>query len=403
MDSAPTTGTSRVWTLVALACVAAVSLAEWRDAPVAWDPWMETLAPRTVQLLSLGMALLAALAAAAWVEAFRGPGTGWLGVVVLALIPAWRGQALHSPRELLSSVLFTAGVFRLARVSARWAVPLAGLGVTALAWGMPLPDPRAEYLLAGRFYTPTTLPGNWLPTWLLFTTPGVVAFAAMVGVWAGVRYSPRAMAIIAFQTIAWTIAIIAMHRVSGEGTRTLMIVFPLVSAMAASGLWQVMGWLKTRWARTGMRAVLLVAAGQLVAAQVMLHPYGYLWFNGLAGGLAGAYQRHETDSLGLSLRDATDWVSARAPQGARVVVAGNEKLARQGLRGDLEVHALGEGGKPPPRPYLLVAVPHANWQEQAAGCAEVYRVERDHVPLTTVQSCALREAHIHLPGDGCEH
>jgi hypothetical protein len=43
---------------------------------------------------------------------------------------------------------------------------------------------------------------------------------------------------------------------------------------------------------------------------VTLHPYEYIYFNSLVGGLKGAYGRYETDYWGASFKEATDWIVA---------------------------------------------------------------------------------------------
>src|SRR3989338_5246413 len=40
---------------------------------------------------------------------------------------------------------------------------------------------------------------------------------------------------------------------------------------------------------------------------IILHPYEYLYYNSLVGGLKGAYGKYETDYLGLSYKDAVLW------------------------------------------------------------------------------------------------
>lgn len=46
---------------------------------------------------------------------------------------------------------------------------------------------------------------------------------------------------------------------------------------------------------------------------VLLHPYEYIYFNSIVGGLKGAYGSYETDYWGASFKEATDWVVANQP------------------------------------------------------------------------------------------
>ncbi len=69
-----------------------------------------------------------------------------------------------------------------------------------------------------------------------------------------------------------------------------------------------------------------------------LHPYEYVYFNPLAGGVRGAQDKYMLDYWGLAFKQAADELRARlaatrAPQGRRWVVAicGPEAAAAQDL------------------------------------------------------------------------
>jgi hypothetical protein len=48
--------------------------------------------------------------------------------------------------------------------------------------------------------------------------------------------------------------------------------------------------------------------GITINTMVKLHPYEYIYFNSLVGGLKGAYRNYETDYWGASFKEATEWI-----------------------------------------------------------------------------------------------
>ena len=40
---------------------------------------------------------------------------------------------------------------------------------------------------------------------------------------------------------------------------------------------------------------------------IVLHPYQYIYYNSLVGGLKGAYKKYETDYWGAGFKEATGW------------------------------------------------------------------------------------------------
>jgi hypothetical protein len=84
--------------------------------------------------------------------------------------------------------------------------------------------------------------------------------------------------------------------------------------------------------RLGVVVLLLAALPGLVAG-LRLHPYQYVYYNPLAGNIAG---RYETDYWATSFSEAADYLNKTAPQKA-VVSIGPWGLFQDLLRPDLVV------------------------------------------------------------------
>ena len=97
-----------------------------------------------------------------------------------------------------------------------------------------------------------------------------------------------------------------------NGVRHFLFVVPQLVMLAALGL----AWALTELARR-THAVALVFAGVLalglihqVVVMVRVHPYQYLAFNSLTGGLSGAAERFELDYWGVTYKEATAGLAA---------------------------------------------------------------------------------------------
>jgi hypothetical protein len=79
--------------------------------------------------------------------------------------------------------------------------------------------------------------------------------------------------------------------------RHFSFVVPPIAVLAGIGFDTCIAWLETRRRALATAAFVAVVAGLAWPASVLvrLHPYEYLFFNPLVGGLAGAAQRYDTD------------------------------------------------------------------------------------------------------------
>jgi hypothetical protein len=70
---------------------------------------------------------------------------------------------------------------------------------------------------------------------------------------------------------------------------------------------------------------------------VQLHPYQYVYYNLLIGGVAGAARNYELDYWAISYQQAALFLNQTAPPGARVIVWGADHLVQRIARSDMEI------------------------------------------------------------------
>jgi hypothetical protein len=68
-----------------------------------------------------------------------------------------------------------------------------------------------------------------------------------------------------------------------------------------------------------------------------LHPYEYVYYNSLVGGVKGAYGRFEMDYWGISFREAGNYLNQIAPNGSKVFTWKPEYLITNYVRKDITV------------------------------------------------------------------
>src|SRR5262249_22602212 len=99
-------------------------------------------------------------------------------------------------------------------------------------------------------------------------------------------------------TIAFPLACqIIGHGPSFTGMRHFLFVVPPIAVLAGIGIHLCLSRLEAagRVAALAATAVVTVAVGWDTTALIQLHPYEYLFYNSLVGGLPGAARRYDTD------------------------------------------------------------------------------------------------------------
>ena len=172
-------------------------------------------------------------------------------------------------------------------------------------------------MLDGRIYTMADVPRWYVPFYLLFKVPlliltGVVIAMATVLRPAGAPGRRSETALLAFIAAFPVICIVVERGPAFTGLRHFLFVVPVFAVLAGIGFNALLAQCETRrrWhanaAAVAMVAALLWNAGMMVR----LHPYQYLFFNPLVGGLAGAARQYDTDYWVSIMPEAVDKLEA---------------------------------------------------------------------------------------------
>ncbi|MCO5129927.1 MAG: glycosyltransferase family 39 protein [Xanthobacteraceae bacterium] len=248
---------------------------------------------------------------------------GYVGVAILLSIPA-------------STPLLSRQAGRFIWVSALRFVPALAIAyvimIVTWPWSAlsPLNPVRglfsfAEFhynirtVLDGTVYRMATIPRLYVPVYILVKLPllmlagalAAMAFAALArdGI---TRLARRETALIGFAAIFPVACEVVAHGPAFCGLRHFLFVLPPLAILAGIGLDRAVARLSALRRLLGVAALAVVVAGFGWNAVTLarLHPYEYLVFNPLVGGLEGASRRYATDYWFTIMPEAVDGLEA---------------------------------------------------------------------------------------------
>jgi hypothetical protein len=313
--------------LVALALATAVWTAETLPRP----SWRRVAAAGVAVGLAAGVRV-AGLAVVAY-------------AALLWAVEVWLGRKAPGRPALAEWGRLAAALAALLLVA--WAVMVA---VWPFAQVDPLRNPFRAFQAFSRFWETMPvpydgrvllsgeLPRGYIPWWFALTLPETYVVALGMGAWAVARAlgkgppGPAAavrgwrllwLAMVTAGPVAW---VVLRRTPLYNGNRHFLFVVPGLAVLAGAA---AAAWLGASRPRARALGGLLLAgtAAATVADMVALHPYQSVYFNRLvAGGLASAGPRYETDYWCATYREGIEWVVGHyggLPLRDRVRVAGH--------------------------------------------------------------------------------
>jgi hypothetical protein len=168
-----------------------------------------------------------------------------------------------------------------------------------------------------------------------------------------------------------------------DNARQLLFALPPFFALSSTAIAALLRLARFRWAQLAVAGLILLPG---ILAIRRLHPYEYIYYNELTGGVRGADQRFEMDYWVTGFREAMEHVNAIAPYGASVAVSGSRPAAAYFAREDLNVWPQGDIGEPGRAPDFLIVT--TRWDSDARAWPEApmtWRLERDGAVLVVVK------------------
>lgn len=262
-------------------------------------------------------------------------------------------------------VIFYFGLFAIVKAGYDWAilkkpnvqilkkqlilflvVSVAGFAFGLLLWPYalqnPIPNAWKSYQVMTHF--PTTVrqifegkfdwsdfhPWYYLPKYMAITVP-IIVFAGIMlfFVQARKKYSEsqKIQLILVGFTILFPISFVILKGSNLYGSwRHFLFIYPGLILFSALGIHAIWLRYKQRMVRFAMIVLLALLAFHPVKFMAANHPYYYLYYNQLVGGLKGAYGNYETDYYYTTMREGAEWLQEylkSKPHDSEIVVGGN--------------------------------------------------------------------------------
>jgi hypothetical protein len=160
----------------------------------------------------------------------------------------------------------------------------------------------------GELVKGTKLPGHYLVTWFAITTPLITLIPALLSPLAIKKRFQNRIFVLLLLTLITNISLyVIIKPVTYDGLRHFLFLLPFVSALGVMTIIQIFQYTKGKLIRTGIAFFILVNIVVISRQIVILHPYQYIFFNSLVGGLQGAYKNYDTEYWGASYSEAINW------------------------------------------------------------------------------------------------
>jgi 4-amino-4-deoxy-L-arabinose transferase-like glycosyltransferase len=175
-----------------------------------------------------------------------------------------------------------------------------------------------SFVFNGTIYPSYAVPMTYIPTWLVIGAPLALTPLTITGIaWAGKhtlkRNAPNArLGIALLALLVPPLVMIALHTTVYNGPRHFLFVIATQVLIAAYGLLQLLSWLASReqFLLLGITiAALLLNYALIILDMNTLHPYEYIYFNELVGGVQGAAGRYELEYWDTCNKPAAQWLA----------------------------------------------------------------------------------------------
>lgn len=186
-------------------------------------------------------------------------------------------------------------------------------------------------IFEGAKYYIKEFPWHYIPKSILITTPLFVlsglAFVVLGYHWITKSVKKSHLWMLIFITIFPVVYIIYKQSPVYSSWRHVYFIFPSMVVLASLGWSWILDLFKHKIIRI---AIVVVFAALLIKPTFWMiknHPYQYVYYNELIGGVAGAYGYYETDYWCQSPREAIEWLIKKENLGSKkVIVATNNEI-----------------------------------------------------------------------------
>jgi hypothetical protein len=151
-------------------------------------------------------------------------------------------------------------------------------------------------------------------------------------------------------------------------------------------------WLFTRFDRNWLNGIviaMLALPGIYACAQ--LHPYEYIYYNSLVGGVKGAFRNYELDYWATSYKEAAEYLNEVAPGNAKIGVVGSDLIFTPYARPDLKAKFFNGVDVSEDFDYVVISSRANNDLAICPRAKVIKTIERDGAVLTSIKQISSPE------------
>jgi hypothetical protein len=257
---------------------------------------------------------------------------------------------------LVAPYLVLAGIFTFLLWPFLWISPIQHfIDSVTLMSDFPF---SGRVMFGGELMPAHKLPAHYLPTLLgiQFTLPALALIlgGGMIGIKKLKGPNQALIAVLLLWFLLPFLYVVLSGPTLYHNFRQLLFLVPPLFLMAGFGL----EWIYNRFRTKSLFwAVALFSVLPGIVAIFQLHPYEYVYYNELVGGLRGAEANYELEYWRTSMTEATRQLNEIAPEGSLVASWGSAQIVESVARPDLRLERVNERNFDPQRAYDYVVVP----------------------------------------------
>lgn len=167
-------------------------------------------------------------------------------------------------------------------------------------------------LFEGRNLWSDMMPWYYLPKSILITIPVVVTAGValfLILLRKTLRDEKRILWLLVIFTFIFPVLFVIISKSNIYSLwRQFLFLLPIIILISAEGFTRLFDLLQSKWLKTGVLILLIVFSSGPVLFMLSNHPYQYLYFNELAGGIRGANGNYDNDYYFTSQTEASEWL-----------------------------------------------------------------------------------------------
>ena len=219
-----------------------------------------------------------------------------------------------------------------------WGNPIIGifksfLGVSTFSWG-------GKVLFFGETLSPNNLPAMYIPTLMSIqlTIPALILFFVGVTISLVKRYRNELDKTLFFIIATWLFLPLMMIFIVKpsiyDNFRHFLFLTPPVFLFAGLGIKYIYSAINKKIISFLLTFAILLPG---IIGIINLHPYQYIYYNSLIGGVEGAFRKFETDYWYTSYYESTKYINEVSSKNDTILVYGSWQIVDYYAREDLNV------------------------------------------------------------------